>query len=74
MEQYEKSIYSQQGEDGIIARIFEVIGTDTKFAVDIGAYDGRITSNVMALEDQGWTTLKIEGGKLLIPKKPSETV
>lgn len=64
MEQYEKSIYSQQGEDGIIARIFEVIGTDTKFAVDIGAYDGRITSNVMALEDQGWTTLKIEGGEI----------
>ena len=49
MLEYEKSIYSQQGEDGIIARIFELIGTDTKVAVDIGAYDGRITSNVLAL-------------------------
>lgn len=64
MDQYEKSIYSQQGEDGIIARIFELIGTDTKFAVDIGAYDGRITSNVMALEDQGWQALKLEGGDI----------
>lgn len=64
MEQFEKSIYSQQGEDGIIARIFEVIGTDTKFAVDIGAYDGRITSNVMALEDNGWQALKLEGGDI----------
>lgn len=64
MEQYEKSVYSQQGEDGIIEHIFSVIGTDTKFAVDIGAYDGRITSNVMALEERGWQTLKIEGGEI----------
>lgn len=64
MEQYEKSIYSQQGEDGIIARIFEVIGTDTKVCVDIGAYDGRITSNVMALEDAGWRAVKFEGGEI----------
>lgn len=64
MQQYEHRIYSQQGEDGIIARIFELIGTDTKFAVDIGAYDGRITSNVMALEDQGWTALKLEGSEI----------
>lgn len=63
MEQYEKSIYSQQGEDGIIARIFELIGTETKYAVDIGAYDGRITSNVMALEDQGWKACKFEGNE-----------
>lgn len=64
MQQYENKIYSQQGEDGIIARIFEVIGTDTKFCVDIGAYDGRITSNVKALEDEGWTALKLEGGEI----------
>lgn len=64
MEQYEKSIYSQQGEDGVIARIFEVVGTKSKYAVDIGAYDGRITSNVCALEDKGWTTCKLEGGEI----------
>lgn len=64
MDKYEKSVYSQQGEDGIIARIFEVIGTDTKVAVDIGAYDGRITSNVMALEDNGWRAVKFEGGEI----------
>lgn len=64
MEQYEKQIYSQQGEDGIIARIFDVIGTDTRVAVDIGAYDGRITSNVMALEEQGWDACKLEGGDI----------
>ena len=64
MEQYEKSVYSQQGEDGIIARIFAVVGTDSKHAVDIGAYDGRITSNVCALEDAGWATCKLEGGEI----------
>ncbi len=64
MEQYEKSVYSQQGEDGIIARIFEVIGTDSRFAVDIGAYDGRITSNVAALEEAGWKVCKLEGSEI----------
>lgn len=64
MEQYEKKVYSQQGEDGIIARIFEVIGTDSKYCVDIGAYDGRVTSNVMALEDAGWKACKLEGSEI----------
>ncbi len=64
MEEYEKSIYSQQGEDGVIERIFDVIGTDSRFCVDIGAYDGRITSNVMHLEDQGWTACKLEGSEV----------
>ncbi len=64
MEKYENSIYSQQGEDGVIARIFELIGTDSRFALDIGAYDGRITSNVMALEDLGWEACKLEGGEI----------
>lgn len=64
MEKYEKSIYSQQGEDGVIAHIFDVIGTETKYAVDIGAYDGRITSNVKALEDKGWQACKFEGSEI----------
>lgn len=64
MEKYEKSIYSQQGEDGIIEHIFDEIGTDSKFAVDIGAYDGRITSNVKALEDKGWQACKFEGSEI----------
>lgn len=64
MEKYEKSIYSQQGEDGIIAHIFDEIGTDSKYCVDIGAYDGRITSNVMALEDKGWKACKFEGSEI----------
>lgn len=64
MQEYERKVYSQQGEDGIIARIFELIGTDSKYAVDIGAYDGRITSNVMNLEDAGWKACKLEGGEI----------
>ena len=64
MEQHEHSIYSQQGEDGVIAYIFACIGTDSNFCVDIGAYDGRITSNVMALEDKGWTACKLEGSEV----------
>ena len=63
MEQYEHRLYSQQGEDGVIARIFELIGTDSKVALDIGAYDGKATSNVYRLEvGHGWQTVKWEGG------------
>lgn len=69
MDQYEKSIYSQQGEDGIIERIFSLIGTDSKYAVDIGAYDGRITSNVYRLEEQGWKACKIEGSDIALTEE-----
>lgn len=67
MEQYEHRLYSQQGEDGVIARIFELIGTDSKVALDIGAYDGKVTSNVYRLEvGHGWRTVKWEGGDIAL--------
>lgn len=65
MEQHEHRLYSQQGEDGVIAWIFELIGTDSKIALDIGAYDGKVTSNVYSLEvGFGWTAVKLEGGDI----------
>jgi tetratricopeptide (TPR) repeat protein len=40
LDKYEKKIYSQSGEDGIIERIFEKIGIINKLAVEFGEPNG----------------------------------
>lgn len=51
---YEKFLYSSHGEDGIIARIFELIHPTSRYCVDIGAGDGITGSNTYLLRLQGW--------------------
>lgn len=46
---YEYSINSQAGEDGVIAHIFQVIGFESYYAVEFGAWDGVYLSNVRNL-------------------------
>ncbi len=48
-------------EDQILWYIFQVIGTDSKFAVDIGAGDGIDKSNTRIFLDNGWRGLQIDG-------------
>src|SRR5436309_1528755 len=57
---YEKSIYSQNGEDGVLAKIFQMIEPETKYCVDFGAYDGITGSNSYLLRSQGWKTLLMD--------------
>lgn len=57
---HEFSVFSQGGEDGIIAEIFRRIGTASKTFVEIGLEDGR-ECNTRLLLSQGWTGLWIEG-------------
>ncbi len=53
--------YSQYGEDGIIARILEVIGANDKWCVEFGAWDGKYLSNVCNLiETQDYSAVMIE--------------
>jgi hypothetical protein len=47
-------VYSQTGEEGILAAIFEAIGTTNKYLVDIGAGDGTALSNTRLFLEQGW--------------------
>jgi len=49
--QYAKDITSQNGEDGIIAKIFTVLPPQRRqrYCVDIGAWDGRHLSNTFSL-------------------------
>jgi len=56
---YEKSLYSQNGEDGVIAKIVQLINPP-KFCVEFGAYDGVTTSNTCLLRAQGWKCLLLD--------------
>jgi len=60
---YGSNSYSQFGEDGIIKKIFEIIGTESKVAVEFGAWDGFAFSNTAALwsKDLAWKAILIEG-------------
>jgi len=56
----ELSIYSQNGEDGIIARIFNEIGTNSRFCVEFGATDGITNSNTYLLRLQEWQAVLLD--------------
>lgn len=63
LSKYEKTVFSQNGEDGVIEKIFEIIGTSSKYYVEFGAYDGILCSNSRFLkEDLGWEGLLLDGG------------
>lgn len=57
LKQYEQSIRSQSGEDGIIQHIFNQIGTTNKQLIEIG-FDN--TCNSFNLLGQGWQGLLID--------------
>lgn len=62
LDRYESSVYSQCGEDGVLARIFDVIGVESRFFVEFGAWDGQHNSNTANLRlNGGWTGLLMEG-------------
>lgn len=58
-----KNIFSQNGEDGIIAALLEYLKTKTTLShsfCEFGASDGINCSNTYALVQQGWSGLAIE--------------
>ena len=62
LERYEQSISSQNGEDGVLRKIFELIEPTERFAVEFGAADGVAGSNVRNLViEAGWNAFLIEG-------------
>jgi len=55
-------VYSQGGEDGVLLRLFEKIGTRHRFFVEFGAWDGEHLSNTANLRlNHAWTGLLMEG-------------
>jgi len=57
-QQDEQKIYSQNGEDGILEKIFRYIGTTNKIAVEFGvsAHGSGLETNTRHLTNQGWNT------------------
>ena len=64
-QRYRRNVYSQNGEDGVIAEIVHRIGLAPSWTCDVGAWDGRYGSNCYALVKKGWPCVMIEadGGK-----------
>ena len=61
LDPYRGNVTSQCGEDGIIERIFEIIGTANKWCVEFGACDGKDLSNTWNLiNNHGWHGVLIE--------------
>lgn len=59
-QRYRKNVYSQNGEDGVIAEIIRRVGLKPAWTCDVGAWDGRYGSNCYALVKRGWPCLMIE--------------
>lgn len=55
---------SQAGEDGILAKLFEIIAIESRWCVEFGAWDGKKYSNTYELiANQGWSGVLIEGSE-----------
>jgi hypothetical protein len=62
--EFKNNIYSQNGEDGIIEKILEMIPDRDKWCVEFGAWDGIYLSNVKYLIDnKNYNAVMIEGSK-----------
>ncbi len=62
-EAHESRTFSQNGEDGVLAHIFDVLGTTTKFFVEFGVgADGRERNTRLLEEQHGWQGLLMDSG------------
>ncbi len=62
LENYEKRVYSQNGEDGVVEKIFELIGTTSGYYVEFGVGDGAECNTRYFRECYGWKGLMMDSG------------
>lgn len=71
---YSHNYYSQFGDDGVIEKIFSIIGEDSKLCVEFGANDGLSCSNTAQLwKNKGWRALLIESSPRFFEKLQQNT-
>lgn len=59
---YEKRMISQNGEDGVLQKIFSLIGPTSQYYVEFGAGNGHSCSNTKYFREKyGWKGLLLEG-------------
>ncbi len=62
LNRFGRSVTSQGGEDGIIEKILEIIGTTDLWCVEFGSWDGKYLSNTYNLiANKGYSVVLIEG-------------
>lgn len=70
---YSRNITSEHGEDGVLKRIFEIIGTGARSCVELGALNGTHGSNVWQLvKNEGWRGVLIEADRTYFEKLQQE--
>lgn len=70
---YGSNITSEHGEDGVIKRIFEIIGEGSRSCVELGALNGTHGSNVWQLvKNEGWSGVLIEADRTYFEKLQQE--
>lgn len=57
---FEQKIYSQNGEDGIIHYLFNIIGTTNKYCVEFGVGDGSECNTRYLIEAEEWKYLHMD--------------
>lgn len=57
---YRKNIYSSEGEDGILEKIFEILNINQGSFCEFGAWDGIVASNTRNLLNKDWIGVYIE--------------
>ena len=60
LDMYQNKVFSQFGEDGITNYIFEVIGIDTQYYVEIGTQDGSECNTRFLREKLHWSGLQLD--------------
>ena len=58
---YQRQVHSQSGEDGILEKIFESLGIKNGWYCEFGAGDGNWICNTRKLREEGWKGVLIEG-------------
>lgn len=58
---FRRNIFSQHGEDGVLAEILRRLGISGGWFCEFGAWDGRHLSNTFHLLENGWQGVMIEG-------------
>lgn len=59
LDRHERRVYSQNGEDGVLARLFQLVPPVARHFVEFGVEDGR-QRNTRLLETQGWGGLLMD--------------
>ncbi len=70
---YGNNVTSEHGEDGVIKRIFEIIGAESRSCVELGALNGVHGSNVWQLvKKEGWSGALIEADQTYFERLKKE--